>query len=56
MINIGISCSLEEEKYLIKLYKEFKDVFSWTYDNLKTFDTKIMQHNIPTKPTIKPYQ
>ena len=42
LINRGISFSLEEEKDLIKLYKEFKDFFSWIYDDLKNFDTKIM--------------
>ena len=30
----------------MKLCKEFKDVFAWTYDDLKTFDSSIMQHNI----------
>ena len=42
LTNRGISCSLEEEKDLIKIYKEFKDLFAWTYDDLKNFDTKIM--------------
>ena len=35
---------------------EFKDVFSWTYNELRTFDTSIMHHNIPMKPEVKPYQ
>ena len=56
LINIGIICSPEEEKDLIKLCKDFKYVFSWKYNDLNTFDTKIMQHKIPMKPTIKPHQ
>ena len=31
-------------------------MFDCTYDDLNTFDTKIMQNNIPMKPTVKPYQ
>ena len=40
---------------MIELCNEFKYVFSWTYNDLNTFDTKIMQQNIPMKPTVKPY-
>ena len=56
LINLGINCSLEEEKYFVKLCREFKDVFSWTYEDLKNFDTEIIQHNIPMKHSAKPYQ
>ena len=56
LINRGINCSLDEEKDLIKLCKDFKDVFSWTYDDLKTFDMNIMQPNIPMNPSVKNYQ
>ena len=31
-------------------------MFSWTYENLKTYDTKIIQHAIPIKVGIKAYQ
>jgi len=31
-------------------------MFSWTYDDLKTYDTNIIQHIIPMKPHIKPFQ
>ena len=52
-INIGINFSDEEKIAFIRLYKEFKDVFSWTYDELKTFDTSIMHHDIPMKPEVR---
>ena len=32
--NIGLTCSPEEERDLVKLCKEYEDVFAWTYDNL----------------------
>lgn len=31
-------------------------MFAWTYSDLKTFDTRIMQHSIPLKAEVKPYQ
>jgi hypothetical protein len=35
-----------KEEYL-QLFKEFIDVFSWKYEDLKTYDTNIIQHRIP---------
>jgi hypothetical protein len=55
-VNLGINCSPQEKKDFIKLFKEYKDVFSWTYDDLKTFDTRIIQHVIPMKPQMNPFQ
>ena len=55
-INIGIHCSHDERRSFIKLCREFKDLFSWTYNELRTFDTSVMHHNIPMKPEVKPYR
>ena len=58
--NIGIELKLkiiklsktlpqqEKEKY-ITLLKEYQDVFSWSYEDLKSYDTNIIQHKIPIK-------
>ena len=56
LINIALACSSEEEMDLVKLCKEYKDAFSWTCDDLETFDSSIMQHNIPLNPDARPYQ
>lgn len=52
-INIKVQCSDEEKVYFVKLCKEYKDVFTWSYDDLKTFDTQVMQHVIPIKEGAK---
>ena len=44
-----------KEKY-IKLMKEFLDIFSWSYDDLKVYDTNIIQHVIPIKEDHKPFK
>ena len=38
----------------MKFFREFKDVFAWTYEDLKTYDTNIIQHIIPLKEDAKP--
>ena len=55
-VNLGNSCSPQEKTAFIRLFNEFKDIFSWMYDDLKTFDPNIMQHVIPMKQEAKPFQ
>lgn len=58
IINIKISTSLPKEtreKYL-NLLKHCKDVFSWSYEELKTYDTTLIEHKIPLKPKAKPFK
>ena len=40
----------------IKLLKEYVDVFSWSYEDLKTYDTGIIQHKVPLKANVKPFR
>ena len=55
-INLGSDCTPNEKLAFLKLLSEFKDVFAWSYNDLKTFDTQIIQHVIPMKPQSKPFQ
>ena len=41
-VNLGLGCSSQEKAAFVKLFKEYKDVFAWTYEDLKTFETSIM--------------
>ena len=36
--------------------KEFVDTFAWTYEDLKEFDTQVIQHKIPLNDGVKPFQ
>jgi hypothetical protein len=38
------------------LLKEFFDVFAWTYEDLRTSDTSIIEHKIPLKEDTKPFR
>ena len=54
--DLGKCCSPSERSKFISLFRQYKDVFAWTYEDLKTYDTKIIQHVIPIKVGVKPYQ
>jgi hypothetical protein len=36
--------------------KDFVDVFSWKYEDLRTYDTNIMENKIPLKEETKPFR
>ena len=40
----------------IELFREFFDVFAWSYEDLKSYDTEIIQHKIPLKENQKPFK
>ena len=44
----------KEEELLIKTLKEYKDMFAWSYRDLKGVDLAICQHTIPMKEDAKP--
>ena len=41
-INLGRNCTVAEREVFIRLFKEYKDVFMWTYEYLKTYDMEII--------------
>ena len=55
-VNLGKTVSKKDRKTYLKLFKEYEDVFAWSYEELKTYDTHIIQHMIPLKSVIKPFQ
>ena len=56
MVKTSKNLSVEQMNRYIKLLKEFVDVFSWSYEDLKTYDTNIIQHKVPLKPNVKPFR
>jgi hypothetical protein len=36
--------------------KQYKDVFAWSYDDLRTYDNYVIEHKIPLKHGIKPFR
>lgn len=48
-VKVSTSLSQEERTALIKLLKEYKDVFAWSYEDMPGLDRSIVEHSIPTK-------
>ena len=55
IINISKNMTIENKGRYIKLMKDFFDVFAWSYDNLRVYDTNVIQHTIPMKENEKPF-
>ena len=51
---IAMDLEPAEEELLIRTLKEYKDVFAWSYRDLKGVDLLICQHTIPMKDNLKP--
>ncbi|MCO5596794.1 hypothetical protein L7F22_050864 [Adiantum nelumboides] len=51
---IATDLTKEEEQLLIATLKQYKDVFAWSYKDLKGVDPSICQHTIPFKSDAKP--
>jgi len=56
LIKISKVSPLEEKVKYINLFKEFQDVFSWSYEDLKSYDTSVIQHKIPLKEDHKHFK
>jgi hypothetical protein len=48
--------SKEKRAKYTEILKEFDDVFSWTYEDLKAYDTSVIEHKIPLKEEAKPFR
>ena len=53
-VNLGLELTLEERTAFIRLLNKYKNVFSWNYEDLKTYDTSVIQHTIPMLSDVKP--
>ena len=56
MIKLSQSLPPNQKPKYIDLFKEFQDVFAWGYEDLKSYETSIIQHTIPLKLNQKPFK
>jgi hypothetical protein len=52
--HIGASCSPDKIVTYTSLFKEFHDIFSWSYEEMPGIDPDIVIHEIKTYPDAKP--
>jgi len=53
IIKIAKNLFRREREELENLLREFKDVFAWSYYDLKAYSSEIIQHTIPLKDGMK---
>jgi hypothetical protein len=53
IINFPKALAGEQKYRYVSLIKKNYDTFAWSYEDLKTFDTDIIQHKIPLKTSSK---
>lgn len=56
LVKVSKALSNERRQKYVDLMKEFDDVFAWRYEDIKTYDTSIIQHKIPLKPNTNPFK
>ena len=56
IINLSKDLDSKNIHKYITLMKEFSNVFAWSYEDLKEYDTSIVQHTIPIKENEKPFR
>jgi hypothetical protein len=56
MVKISKYLSTEMKSKYAELLKQYTNVFAWSYDDLKTYDTSVIEHKIPLKHGIKPFR
>jgi hypothetical protein len=55
-VKLSSSLSREQRDEYAELLKEFSDVFSWTYEDIRTYDTSVIEHKIPLKEDSNPFR
>ena len=53
-IRIGSSLSPNERSGLIDLLRSYLDVFAWSYEDMPSLDSTIVQHHLPILPYARP--
>ena len=55
-IKLSKSLPPDQKPKYVDLFKEFQDVFGWSYEDLKSYDTSVIQHTIPLRPNQNPFK
>ena len=54
-VYIGEKCSHAEIQEYTELFKEFRDIFAWSYEEIPSIDPRIVEHEINTYSNAKPF-
>ena len=52
-VHVGQKCIVEESEAYKALFKEFRDILAWSYEEMLGIEPSIVVHEIKTHPTAK---
>jgi hypothetical protein len=55
-VKLSRNLTKEQRSEYIGILREFADVFTWTYEDLKTYETFVIEHKIPLKEEANPFR
>jgi hypothetical protein len=55
-VKLSRSLTTKQRVEYTEFLREFADVFAWTYEDLKMYDTSVIEHKIPLKEGAKPFR
>jgi ribonuclease HI len=55
-VKLSSSLSREKRAEYTEMLKQFADMFTWTYEDLKTYDIGVIKHKIPLKEEAKTFR
>ena len=55
-VKIGSSLDPSIKKEIVDLFKEYADIFAWSYQDMPGLSTEIVEHQLPMRSECKPVQ
>ena len=55
-VKIGSSLGSSTKKKIMDLLKKYANIFAWSYQDMPSLSTKIVEHQLPMRPECKPVQ
>ena len=52
-VKIGSSLDSSTKKEIVDLFKEYVDIFAWSYQDIPGLNTEIVEHQLPMRPECK---
>jgi hypothetical protein len=56
MVKISKYLLAQMKSKYAELLRQYKDAFAWSYDDMKTYGTSVIEHKSPLKHNIKPFR
>jgi hypothetical protein len=56
LVKLSKYLSPETKSKYAEFFRKYKDAFAWSYEELRTYDTTVIEHKIPLNLGVKPFR